>query len=144
MPLPELLKGHRQRTIWVRNWLSERREKGEYDLLVNKLRLEDAEGFRRYLRMNSISFARLFELVGPKITKQRTRLREPIPAEEKLAITLRFLATGESYGELQFHYRIHATTISRFSCVEIVNKRHSTVILFDKKTSIQTGILLWG
>ena len=93
----------------MRNWLSERREKGEYDLLLNQLRLEDAEGFRRYLRMNSVAFAKLMELVGPRITKQRTNMREPVPAEAKLAITLRFLATGESYEDLQFHYRIHAT-----------------------------------
>ena len=74
--LPDIAKKTRDRTIWVRNCLSERRQKGEYDLLLNQLRLEDAEGFRRYLRMNSAAFGKLMELVGPIITKKRTRMRE--------------------------------------------------------------------
>ena len=82
-----LLNNKRNRTIWMQNWLSERREKGEYALLLNQLRLEDAEGFRRYHCMSSDAFAKLMELVGPSITKQRTNMREPVPAEAKLAIT---------------------------------------------------------
>ena len=41
-------------------------------------------------------------------------MRQPISAEEKLAVTLRFLATGESYSSLSFLFRMHETTISRF------------------------------
>ena len=33
----------------------------------------------------------------PFITKQTKKFRTPIPAEERLAITLRYLATGETY-----------------------------------------------
>ena len=41
-------------------------------------------------------------------------MRRPISVEEKIAITLRFLATGESYSSLQYQYRVSQTTISRF------------------------------
>ena len=41
-------------------------------------------------------------------------MRLPISAEEKLAVTLRFLATGESYESLMYQYRIHCTTIGSF------------------------------
>ena len=41
-------------------------------------------------------------------------MRKPIPAEEKLAVTLRFLATGESYQILSFLFRIDWSTISKF------------------------------
>ena len=54
----------RNRKIWVRKWLSERREKGEYDLLLNQLRLEDQESFWRYLPMNTATFQELMRLVG--------------------------------------------------------------------------------
>ena len=37
----------------------------------------------------------------------------PIPPEERLAITLLNLATGESYESLMYQYRIHKTTISK-------------------------------
>ena len=41
-------------------------------------------------------------------------MRLPIAPDEKLAITLSFLATGESYKSFQYQFRIHHTTISRF------------------------------
>ena len=40
-------------------------------------------------------------------------MRAPIPAEERLAATLRFLASGETYDSLMHQYRIHKTTISK-------------------------------
>ena len=50
----------------------------------------------------------------PKITKKTTRFRLPISPEEKLAITLRFLATGETYKSLMYQYRVSEVSISRF------------------------------
>ena len=50
----------------------------------------------------------------PKITKETTRFRLPISPEEKLAITLRFLATGETYKSLMYQYRVSEVSISRF------------------------------
>ena len=35
--------------------------------------------------------------ITPLITKKSTMMRQPIDPETKIAITLRFLATGESY-----------------------------------------------
>ena len=49
----------------------------------------------------------------PRITKQSTRFRVPIPPEERLAVTLRYLATGEFYESLMYQFRIHNTTISK-------------------------------
>ena len=41
-------------------------------------------------------------------------MRSPISAEEKLAITLRYLATGESLNSLKYQFRVHKTTIGKF------------------------------
>ena len=41
-------------------------------------------------------------------------MRIPISPEEKLALTLRFLATGESYESLMYQFRIHRRTIGKF------------------------------
>ena len=46
--------------------------------------------------------------------KKTTRMRKPISPEEKLAVTLSFLATGESYESLMCQFRIHRTTIAAF------------------------------
>ena len=50
----------------------------------------------------------------PKIMKKTTRFRLPISPEEKLAITLRFLATGETYKSLMHQYRVSEVSRSRF------------------------------
>ena len=50
----------------------------------------------------------------PKITKKTTRFRFPISPEERLAIALRFLATGETYKSLMYQYRVSEVSISRF------------------------------
>ena len=53
-------------------------------------------------------------MVGPHVKKMSTVMRKALPVEEKLAVTLRFLATGESYESLQYQFRIHRTTIALF------------------------------
>ena len=65
--------------------------------------------------MQVFSFLKeLIELFGPSITKETTNMRLPITPDEKLAVTLRFLATGESYEILHYQFQIHRTTIGRF------------------------------
>ena len=56
----------------------------------------------------------LVERTKEKLTKQTTKFRKPISLEEKIAITLRFLATGESYSSLMYQFRISCSTISIF------------------------------
>jgi hypothetical protein len=49
----------------------------------------------RYFRMSPNRFQHLLGLVTPLISKKDTSMRKAIPAEERLALTLRFLATGD-------------------------------------------------
>ena len=64
--------------------------------------------------MQVFLFKELIELAGPSITKDTKNVRLPIASDEKLVVTLPFLATGESYESLQYQFRIHRTTIGRF------------------------------
>ena len=100
--------------MWVRPWLMERAENGACSNIFNHLKLRDFEHFRYYSRMNTESFQHLLELVTPLITKKITSMRVPITPEEKLAVTLRFLATGESLQSLMYQFRISDKTISKF------------------------------
>jgi hypothetical protein len=45
-------------------------------------------------------------MVGGKISKCDTRFRETIPPSIRLAVTLRFLASGESFTSLMYTSRI--------------------------------------
>lgn len=47
--------------------------------------------------MSSSDFDYLFSIVGPSIAKQNTCMRDAFPAGERLAITLRYLASGKNF-----------------------------------------------
>jgi hypothetical protein len=53
----------------------------------------------------------LYEKVAPRITHRVTPMRQPISAGHRLAITLRFLATGDSYQSQMFGFRVADNTI---------------------------------
>ena len=86
-----------------------------YNVIVCVLSLTDREDYRKSMRMNPETFHELLEKVRPFIEKKTTNMRKPISAEEKLAATLLYLATGENFKSLSFLFHIHATNISNFS-----------------------------
>ena len=57
-------------------------------------------------------FSHSFELIKPMIMK-KNEVRAPIPPDEHLAITLRFLASGERQISLSYCFKIGKTTVSR-------------------------------
>ena len=64
-----------------------------------------------YFRMLPSTFDDLLRLVGPSLIKQRNRFREPLSPALKLAVTLRYLAAGESQASLSFNFRIGRSTV---------------------------------
>lgn len=85
------------RSKWVKNWVMRRSKQGCYANLFKELKNEDRNGFINFVRMSPEDFDYLLNLVAPLITKKDTNIRKAIPAGEKLALTLRFLATGDSF-----------------------------------------------
>ncbi|CAH2016057.1 unnamed protein product [Acanthoscelides obtectus] len=53
------------------------------------------------------------KMVGGKIMKQDTKFRETIPASLRLAVTLRYLASGDSFSSLMYTFRISKQVISK-------------------------------
>ena len=54
----------------------------------------DVSSYCNFLRMSAHNFEELLGKVAPLITRQDTVMRQAIPAGERLALTLRFMATG--------------------------------------------------
>ena len=77
----------------TRSWLLRRKQRSAYNTLLRKLHTEDPNEFRNDFRMEKTTFKMLLEKVRPLIERQDTKLREDISAVERLAVTLRFLAT---------------------------------------------------
>ena len=63
--------------------------------------------------MSPERFQHLLDLVRPHIEKEDTKFRKAISAAEKLAITLRFLATGDLQQILSFSFRVGKATVSK-------------------------------
>ncbi|XP_071105394.1 uncharacterized protein [Haliotis cracherodii] len=59
-------------------------------------------------------FQEMVEKLTPHLMKQTTLMREPLEVGLKLAATLRFLATGNSYPSLQYSFRVEASTVCKF------------------------------
>lgn len=67
--------------------------------------------FRNYFRMDNTTFQELLEKVSPLIVKQDTNFRKAIPPEERLMVTLRYLATGCSFRDLHYDWKMGVSTI---------------------------------
>lgn len=61
--------------------------------------------------MTTIQFEELLFLVGPLISKQNA-IREPISAAARLAMTLRYLTTGDCIISFSYQYLVGVTTVS--------------------------------
>ena len=99
----------RRRRIWTREWTLNRQQHGAYHQLLQELRLCDENSYRNFLRMNVASFEEVLQRVSPIISRQDTHLRESISAGERLALTLRFLATGKFIAGVGDKVRVYIT-----------------------------------
>ena len=104
-----LKKRRRSRREWVKQWLLMRPKQSDTTLL-EELRLYP-DDFQNYLRMDYDIYNELLKLISPLIVKQDTNFRDAITPHERLAATLRYLATGRSFEDLKFSTRISAQSL---------------------------------
>ena len=69
------------------------------------------ELFKDSFRMEPECFEQILAFVRPHITKLNTSMRKAIPAEQRLAVTLTFLSTGDSMRLLSMFFRMGMSTI---------------------------------
>ena len=109
----EQRRQRRPRSVWVRPWLARRPTEGAYERLMRELERESHGDFKGFLRVEPQMFHELVRRVGPRIQKSQ-KGRTPLVPGLKMAITLRYLATGNSYHSLMFTFRVAHNTISNF------------------------------
>ena len=86
----------------------------QYHNLVADLCKEDQSAFTNFMRMSPEIFTEIEHWLTPYLQKQTTFLQEPLSPDLKFAITLRHLATGESYVSFLFAFRVGISTINGF------------------------------
>ncbi|KAF9415960.1 hypothetical protein HW555_006592 [Spodoptera exigua] len=101
------IQNHRRpihRRHWVHPILTSRNKNGQHKLLFEELKCYP-DKFFKYFRMSVNSFNELLSVLHDDLKHQDTRMRKSISPTERLAITLRYLATGCSFGDFELVYR---------------------------------------
>ncbi|CAH2108869.1 unnamed protein product [Euphydryas editha] len=107
-----MLQIHRKRTL---NTMEE---------IFSDLLAEPSNQFEGFVRMSATDFELLLSRVGPLIEKQKTKFRVTIPSKIRLAVTLRYLATGDSYRSLHYLFKMSHQVISnivRECCAALIS-----------------------
>ena len=105
-------KKKKKRSCWVRPYLRRRQDHGCFANLMPELAAEDPNLYKNFLRIDEQTYNELVERVRPLIQKHATFWREPLDVGLRVAVTLRFLATGDSYRSLGYAFRVAPNTIS--------------------------------
>ena len=106
---------HRRRhNMWVRPWLLQTEEREAYHNTMAELYTTDIPGFTNFMRMIPEFFEIIKTRLEPSLARKATNYRAPISVGGKVALTIRYLATGESYTSLSCQFRVGRSTISKF------------------------------
>ena len=99
---------------WVRDWVGRRGGLGASNTLLRELAEEDPDEYRNAIRMDTSKFEELLSMVASKVQKQDTVMRPAISSKTKLEVTLRYLATGDSFCSLGLMFQVPHNTIFSF------------------------------
>jgi len=85
---------------WVHPWKFIKRSKTKW-----------TNDFQNFLRLDATSFDELLKMITPRIETRNTTMRDAIPPSQRLSITLRYRATGNTFEDLKFTSAISPQSI---------------------------------
>ena len=103
-----------KKRIWARPWLLRRPLYGHHEHLLGELNREDQKSFKNFVRVPPQLFEEMVTRLTPYLQKKVTQMRDPLPVALKVAVTLRFMATGTSFVDLHYNFRVSISAISAF------------------------------
>ena len=97
----------------TREWMKRREERGYCSTIVRELQIEDCASYKEMMRMEHEQFLEILKLIEKDITPQQILGgQKVISPMSRLTLTLRFLATGETYRSMAYQFRISKAAIS--------------------------------
>ena len=114
----------KKRRYWVRPSLARRQLynlnhlmddliRDDTDPTTNELNVTGYSYFKNFSRMSVEDFNYLEEAITPYVKLQDTSFRPAISVREQLGITLRFLATGDSFRSMTYQGLMSASSVTR-------------------------------
>ncbi|XP_022197965.1 protein ANTAGONIST OF LIKE HETEROCHROMATIN PROTEIN 1 [Nilaparvata lugens] len=89
-------------------YLSKRKSHGQFKMTSE---LPDSL-FTNFFRMNRNQFEEVHALIQECIQREGCNAQEPIGTKEKLAVFLRYIASGDSYKSIAYNFRLGDRTVS--------------------------------
>lgn len=121
-----IIKNKKKRR-WIKEWRTSRNSDGNVQHLLNEFKLAgDNTSFKFYLRMDETCFNMILHYIEKIIKRKNTIMRAAIPVAEKLAVTLRFLAKGEDFKELDENSKLSASYL-RSAIIEVCTAIYETM-----------------
>ncbi|XP_037944698.1 putative nuclease HARBI1 [Teleopsis dalmanni] len=127
-------KPKKKQRMWSNDFLLERSMLSNEDI-ITKLKKTELKELEENLNMPEEVFNYLLDLIKPHISKKDTIMRNAITAEERLAVTLRFLYSGMDYSKLKLIYKISAQAIARIvpeTCLAIFKTLKNEYLRFPQ------------
>ena len=128
----------------TREWVKRREQSRYFNNIVKELKVEDRLGFRETFRMDVGAFEFILGKISLLISpRQMSNFGGHLPKmpDERLALTLRYIASGESFQSLSFQFRISLNAVScviKGCCNALVDE---LVPVFVKTPSSEQGRL---
>ena len=79
---------------------------GHYHRLMRELMMEDTASFCNFMRMEPQMFDELVDRLSPRTTLQDTNWRKALEPGLNVAVTLRYLVSGDRYPSLSYSFRV--------------------------------------
>ncbi|CAH1956465.1 unnamed protein product [Acanthoscelides obtectus] len=121
-------------------YLRKRQSHGEFNL---SREVPDSI-FKETFRVNRTQFNEVDELIKNDITGKECNAQKPIGSEEKVAVCLRYLATGDMYKTIGLSYRMGQRTVSNIVCqvCEAIWRRLQPIYMPEPTVEIWKNIAL--
>lgn len=97
--------------VWVSELNTHNNRRSEYHAYLLYREFEDASAHLRYTRMNKQTFDWILARIEHRIKKNDTTMRAAIPPMERLAMTLNYLASGNSFTFIADRYMRGISTV---------------------------------